>query len=100
MSRTTDPKIMTKPVNPKTVYVRRAKNDKLEHETTTGSIRDRAFGGGWHAGKPVFGHEGPAKRDAHAKLKGKRTKAAKKKKAQKQAARRSLPSVFYSEENE
>jgi hypothetical protein len=85
MSRTTPSKLFTKSPAPKTVYVRRAKNDKLDHETVTGSIRDRAFGGGWHAGKPVFAHGTREQWDATSKAIGKRTKAKKKKKAQKRA---------------
>lgn len=85
MSRTTPSKLFTKPIEPKTAYVRKAKNAKLDHETVTGSIRNRAFGGGWHPGKPVFAHGTREQWDATAKAIGKRTKAAKKKKAQKRA---------------
>lgn len=67
------------------LYVRRAKNEDLEYELELGSIRDRAGGGGYHNGKPIFGHDGPEERDKVAKIIGKQTKAKKKAVAQKRA---------------
>jgi len=62
------------------VFVRKAKNAELSHELETGSVRNRAYGGGSHKGKPIFGHNGPAERDIIAKEIGKQTKARKRKK--------------------
>ena len=62
------------------VFVRRAKNAAKAHELETGSVRSRARGIGSHKGKPIFGHDGPAKRDRIAAEIGKKTKAKKRKK--------------------